>query len=52
MGGRLPGYFNRRFFGGEGSRFHLNQLLQKFSPAEVLAPKPLKASFQAVLTLN
>ena len=29
----------------EGNLDYLNQLLQKFSPAEVLAPKPLKSMF-------
>ncbi len=35
------------FLVSEGSLAHLNQLLQKFSPAEVLAPKPLKATFSS-----
>ena len=33
------------FLLSEGSVNHINQLLQKFAPAEVLVPKPLKASF-------
>ena len=33
------------FLMSEGNLDYLNQLLQKFSPAEVLAPKPLKSTF-------
>ena len=33
------------FLVSEGNLDHLNQLIQKFSPAEVLAPKPLKSNF-------
>lgn len=36
------------FLVSEGSVNHLNQLLQKFGPAEVLVPKPLKSSFSTL----
>ena len=35
------------FLISEGDLDHLNQLMQKFSPAEVLASKPLKSSFSS-----
>ena len=34
------------FLVSQGSLPHINQLLQKFQPAEVLVPKPLKSQFQ------
>lgn len=36
------------FLVSEGNTNHLNQLIQKFSPAEILVPKPLKSSFGAL----
>ena len=33
------------FLVSEGNMNHLNQLIQKFSPAEILVPKPLKSTF-------
>ena len=36
------------FLVSEGNLNHLNQLIQKFSPAEILVPKPLKATFNAL----
>ncbi len=33
------------FLVSEGNINHLNQLIQKFAPTEILVPKPLKASF-------
>ena len=37
------------FLLSQGSLAHINQLLQKFQPAEVLVPKPLKSQFQKPL---
>ena len=36
------------FLVSEGNLNHLNQLIQKFSPAEILVPKPLKSTFTAL----
>lgn len=38
------------FLVSEGNMNHLNQLIQKFSPAEILVPKPLKSSFGALFS--
>ena len=40
------------FLMSEGNLDYLNQLLQKFSPAEVLAPKPLKSTFAQLFNEN
>ena len=32
----------------EGNLNHINQLIQKFSPAEILVPKPLKSTFTSL----
>ena len=36
------------FLVSEGNLNHLNQLIQKFSPAEILVPKPLKSTFTSL----
>ena len=36
------------FLVSEGNMNHLNQLIQKFSPAEILVPKPIKSTFTAL----
>ena len=38
------------FLVSEGNMSHLNQLIQKFSPAEILVPKPLKSTFGALFS--